>query len=216
MSPEERVRLDWFYDKAQPWGMAKPLVEERGSYRFKLVHAQDKTDICNSLEFPRGKTKQEHELGATVIRHGRNYYLSSIDYDEPRRNYFLCKLPKKVNSIAEAYESLLPVQVSYAKALGRTVVRQGEIFAIKTDMRTRELSRPTQKWARLHGTTHVARDVRFHLGRTFARGSLLHRPYLGDPTRTRPDHVAQNLREDWWEIHKNTARGSWQVAGKVD
>ena len=205
--------VGWFYSRARKasWVPAHEVVVSDGSYRFKWVHADDKSDICAGENGKPGSVKEVHELGATVIRQGSRYLLSSLDYEEPRRNYFLSELPKKVQTINEAYEVLMPPPVVYAKALGREVIRQGDIFAIRSEVLTKDLTRPTKKWEHIHGTNHVATDTRYHLGRTFIRGTLRH-----NPAGRRPDHVMKKLGNTWWEAHRNTAKKSWQVLGRVD
>jgi hypothetical protein len=209
------IDVSWFYDTRQRWSENTLLVETSGPYKFDWVHAKDRSKLCTSQDLPQGHVDDKHELGATVICLGDRYYLSSLDYEDRRRSYFLCQLPNAVSTIEEAYDSLMPVQVSYAKALGRNVLRQGDIFAIETSIKTRDLTRPTQKRMQLHGTTHVATDVRYILGRTYARGTIRHAPQLIDQGR-RPQHEMVKLGKTWWEIHKNKAEGSWQLAGRVD
>jgi hypothetical protein len=203
--------VGWFYSKANPWNGGKSLVERDGLYRFKRVHAHDNTDLCTSPIFQSGETKEVHELGATVIRQSGRYFISSVDHEDPRRTYFLSELPGPVKTIDEAYAALIPPAVAYAKALGRKIIRQGDMFAILTDTNTKDLPRPTLKWANVHASSHVATELRYHLGRTFIRGTLRHRP----PGR-RADHGMKKLGKNWWEAHRNTAKQSWQVLGRVD
>jgi hypothetical protein len=211
----EKVVTAYFYSQARAWTKPHELMPKNGTYRYKWIHSDNGSDLCTNQSFPLGSPRKEHELGATVIRWGRRYFLSSIDYEERRRNYFLCELPKKVTSIKDAYEVLIPLQVAYAKALGREVIRQGEIFAIRSDIPTRDLSRPSYKWSILHDSTHVATEVRVHLGRTYARGTMRHQPWLVTAGR-RADHTMKMLGKTWWEIYRNTAKGSWQISGRAD
>jgi hypothetical protein len=61
-------------------------------------------------------------------------FLSSYDYAEPHRPYFLCELRHNspARTIPEALEDLKPGDVKAAEALGLEILRQGDIFAIPT------------------------------------------------------------------------------------
>lgn len=69
-----------------------------------------------------------------VTKHRWAYFLSGFDYQEPRPAYFFCELPPgaKPTTVEEAYETLKPPAVKMAEQSGREVMRQGDIFAIRT------------------------------------------------------------------------------------
>lgn len=77
-----------------------------------------------------------HFSGACVFRVGDKYYLYDIDrkeLDEHKLfNPFLVNLPKPVQTIDEAYDSLMPDEVRDAIRTGVEVQRQGELFFVKT------------------------------------------------------------------------------------
>lgn len=67
-------------------------------------------------------------------------FLSSYDYNEPHRPYFMCELPKTdATTVEEAIDALMPGEVRAAIELGLDVQRQGDIFAIPTVHSTDEL-----------------------------------------------------------------------------
>ncbi len=85
--------------------------------------------------------RQVHHLGASVFEATFNEdrgkrterFLSAFDEQERAGGlYFLCQLPSwaQVTSYEEAIQALKPVEVVKAEAMGETVTRQGDIFAI--------------------------------------------------------------------------------------
>lgn len=80
---------------------------------------------------------RRHWLGDALFaarRHGRAKrvrFLSSFDRQESTPLYFLCELPPcRAATIGEALEALKPDAVILAEGVGRTVTRQGDIFAV--------------------------------------------------------------------------------------
>lgn len=62
-------------------------------------------------------------------------FLSDFDQQEPRALYFFCELPKvprgtEPQTIEQALRDLRPDVVKMADAMGKTVTRQGDIFAV--------------------------------------------------------------------------------------
>jgi hypothetical protein len=69
-------------------------------------------------------------------------FLSGFDENERRPLYFLCELPKvdvPPTTVREAYRDLKPETVKLAEAMGKDVKRQGDIYAIPTELTTRQL-----------------------------------------------------------------------------
>lgn len=103
-------------------------------------------------------------------------YISGFDNNEDPPLYFLARLPHEVSTYAQALESLKPRSVKVAEAQGRTVLRQGDMFAIPTDYTSEDLLTlgavfstevarrvPRNPWARLRvwgGTEFVLVDPR--------------------------------------------------------
>lgn len=74
-----------------------------------------------------------------VFRMQDVYYLSGYDANEDPPLYFMARLPGPVETYAEALESLKPTSVKVAEAQGIRVLRQGDMFAIKTTYRSHDL-----------------------------------------------------------------------------
>jgi hypothetical protein len=105
-----------------------------------------------------GKVRQETKS----IRH----FLSGFDHGEPHLAYFFCEMPNmSATTVEEAYELLKPDAVKLAEELGRTVHRQGDIFAIETTMTDEEVKSLTvkggaYKWSmRNWNTERVAKEL---------------------------------------------------------
>jgi hypothetical protein len=86
-----------------------------------------------------GRRLEELELAPiveTVQVRRRRRFVSSFDTNEPWPSYFLATLPSssRAESVDSALEDLAPAAVHAALARGRNVIRQGDIFAIATDL----------------------------------------------------------------------------------
>lgn len=161
---------------------------------------------------------------------GTAYFVSAFDENEPQPLYFLAQLPKgcKPATVAEALECLKPAEVVSAEAAGAEVLRQGDVFAIATDVSTRELtltSRPgRERGAYVLAVNHTATESAVvHLGRktvTYARGTLRHQPRTTWGTNRPADHKRIRLGDGkaWYRMVKNTvpADRSWSMGGNVD
>lgn len=127
-----------------------------------------------------------HRLGAVVFsgiseQTGRRHrYISAFDMQEPGGLYFLAMLPDQgpIKTYTEAIDSLAPPMVHQARRDGRTVIRQGDVFAIETKLTDEEVFSDT-----LHdGTaTHVRRDIAMQNSeQRFAQGMRLEAPLEGE------------------------------------
>jgi hypothetical protein len=130
------------------------------------------------------------------------YFISAWD-NQDRGTYFLSELPHAVDSLDEAYEALKPETVKRGEREGRRIVRQGDIFAVETEVTTRALTKAgavRERMAPLLGTNHVATEVAvLPNGATLARGFLHHKPPFRDS-----DHRRQRIGNNWAVIVKNT------------
>lgn len=93
----------------------------------------------------------------------RVYWLSSFDHQERRPLYFLSQLPGPADTVDSAIESLAPDSVHTARDMGRTVVRQGDIFAIETTTTTRALRAAGAVFERRRVTVDYRLDARRHM-----------------------------------------------------
>jgi hypothetical protein len=162
---------------------------------------------------------------ATISKqsHRWAYFLSGFDHAEARPLYFLCELPRgvKPTTVAEAYEALKPDPVKLAEQMGRPVERQGDIFAIPTQLDAKVLKAKgariarrkvdkehTRTWRRVGdfpyilNTNHTATEVAYLPdGVTLARGTMYH-----DPADRPQDHARHKLGDGktWHIVIKNT------------
>jgi hypothetical protein len=128
------------------------------------------------------------------------YFLSGFDVNEPGLSYFFCELQPGVTptTVEEAYETLKPESVIKAEEAGRKIRRQGDMFFISLPHGT-VLEGPIINWGQLHGTNHIAHEVIYHQGLTYARRLVKHAP------RGRPrDHQSLHLGGHWHLCVKNT------------
>lgn len=183
-------------------------------------------------------SEQRHWLGESVFRAaytrwdraGRldtrhvRYFLAAFDEQEPQPLFFLAELPAgaRPRTIAEAREALKPAQVAAAEQAGTEVLRQGDVFAIRSDLTTRQLKAPGT-WAcstaaYVLGVNHTATEVITRGGDTYARGLLRHRP----PGRAEHRTVVLGDRKSWWLLCKNTVpmvhgqSRAWSMGGRID
>ncbi len=145
------------------------------------------------------------------------YYLSGYDTQESTPLYFLCRLPGAVETIDAARESLKPASVKAALAAGIEVVRQGDIFAIKSDLSFTQLQemgarrQPVGDNTPIYGTAHTAPELlRLPGGVMLAKGYLAHRPSILGQSRS-ADHSPRPLGGElpagdggWWRLTRNT------------
>lgn len=134
----------------------------------------------------------------------RMRFLSSFDYNEPWPLYFLAALPRssKAETVQAAIDDLMPSAVRAAMDAGRDVIRQGDIFAVQTDLTTKDVyaraarrarrslverdnvqpregepatTSEAREIVRIFGTMHTATEVAItREGVTFIRGRLYH------------------------------------------
>lgn len=144
--------------------------------------------------------------GKRWTRNRTAYFLSGFDQNERLPVYFFCELPKGVNptTVAEAYEDLKPESVKVAEQMGRTIWRQGDIFAIElpglTKRELRKRGARFEKRGNLLRTNHEATEVAYLPdGSTLVRGTLWHNPGF-----RAPDHRRVTVGKSWHLAVKNT------------
>ncbi|HET9409265.1 MAG TPA: hypothetical protein VFO39_18635 [Candidatus Sulfotelmatobacter sp.] len=194
--------VDRWYAVCRTCGMD---VDNEGTF-----HLADQSAVCPA---PAGKPtwRCEHVLGGVVIELGNKHYLSAVDHNEPwrMRSYFLCELPRKVDSVADAYSSLKPEKVVAAETSGVEVRRQGDVFLIACPQswKPRKHLGCLLRDHRLWDGTHVASRAFTSHGCLFVSGKLTHE---------RQQHRAVYFKGRWYEAVKNNAAASWNAAGYVD
>jgi hypothetical protein len=102
---------------------------------FKPTAERIKEIIPPAYNGDQPKTRIRHFSGACIFAIGKDTYLFDIDRQEIGQhgifNAFLTKLPKRVSTIQEAYDILIPDEVREANENDVEVKRQGEFFFIK-------------------------------------------------------------------------------------
>lgn len=208
---------------------------------FETVwHSEDKPDGTYAYDYrdmPDGSRQwasRVHHLGASVFTAtyrgdwtGRNYsnhrasFLSAFDDQEGAGGlYFLAQLPDGSNpeTVAEAFTALRPMEVRAADVSGLPVTRQGDVFAVPSELGTRDLPGPSRRGEYVLGVNHTATEVRTDgMGNDYGRGHLRHRPQEWGRL---PEHRRQRMGDGktWHRLVKNTvpAGRSWSVGGGVD
>jgi hypothetical protein len=163
-----------------------------------------------------------HTLGDSVLRVKDRYYLSGVDETGTGAGmYFFAELTTKKAplSLAEGYNSLKPKTVREAEGRGLNVLRQGEWFAIPTQVLTSELMRDVDRgiasYRRLHllgkdGHHELEEAVLYRAGerkgQVYARGVLRH---------TGSEHRDLNLGTvRWYLVVHNVVGASYTLSGK--
>lgn len=171
------------------------------------------------------KTFQDvHFTGASLFQNGTSQFLFDIDRLEIEHgvfNPFIVELPKKVSTIAEAYDSLIPLAVRTAIAEGKEVKRQGEHFFIKVaDADAFKADKaPRRDWDEQDAET------RFVEGRMSAQGNRDHvatrfnakTGYVsGFVKHQGREHLDTDLTSGWWKPVPNTAVKAFTITGDID
>lgn len=168
-------------------------------------------------------TTMERVYPGYTPRKGSAYFLSAFDTNEPGQGlYFLAQLPEGASppTVAEAFEALKPAEVHQSEYFAGpgSVLRQGDVFAVRSDRATRELPGPGKRSAYVLGVNHQVTEVRIDgMGNTYGRGVMRHKP---QESGRRPEHRSVKLGDGkaWYLLVKNTvpAGRSWSVSGQVD
>lgn len=114
-------------------------------------------------------TESVHRLGSAVFSAEgpdgvRHRWVSSFDQNENPAMYFLAQLPDKgaVRYVTHAIRLLAPKIVQKAREDGRRVFRQGDIFAVETDLTTEDFASHSVESRQIvfQGTRQVPRPNR--------------------------------------------------------
>jgi hypothetical protein len=183
-----------------------PLHERGMTIRLRRWSASIQPDGTVSA------TEFRHRLGDAVFsaqlrgEKTRRKFVSSFDYQERWPLYFLAELPSKarVKTVDDAILALAPPIVHAAHAQQRDVKRQGDMFAIPTELTTKEVKLLTggtiRRMQGIFGTDHIVTESFVGQNRvTYGRGVIHHRPE-GRP----PDHRNVHLDKVWHLMVPNT------------
>jgi hypothetical protein len=210
-------------DSVRNW---QQQLDGRWSYEAKVHHLGEAVFQANWQSWHREPAHVDlqthlmvHPAGQYID--GSSYFLSAFDENEPGFGlYFLAQLPEgaEPSTVAEAREALKPEQVLTAESGRRPVLRQGDVFAVKSTRETRELATPSERQVFVLGVNHQVSEVRKdEYGTTYGRGFMRHRPREAG---RRPEHRTLKLGngKDWYALYRNTVPEgrSWSVGGQVD
>lgn len=187
---------------------SEPVLDRAGINQATIEVIESTRSAVKPQALIRAEVPYSRHIGGAWRGASRTaYFLSGYDANEFRPSYFFCELPPgvKPKNLQEAYEALKPEAVVQAEKWGRPVKRQGDIFAIPvTDLPTGGspdalLSVNGAVSSYLLGTNHLADDVAWVGGQTYARGDVKHSP-AGRPA----DHQKLRLGKRWHLIVPNT------------
>jgi len=109
------------------------IIDQSGSETVNR-HMPDKDKKNKKGEVIKKIYEDTHFTGASLFKTGGKYFLFDIDREEIKHsifNAFIVEIPYKVESIADAYDALIPDEVGLAMEQGTKVLRQGEYFFIR-------------------------------------------------------------------------------------
>lgn len=148
-----------FRARMEVWGV-DPITRVGDWRRIEWNHTRDTDDTGKPVR-GHGWWQRVHHLGASLFSAvgedgKRHKFISAFDEQEPNQMYFLAQLPDRsgATTYAEALAALAPPIVHAAEAQGRRVFRQGDVFAVETNL--------TDEDVYGRARTRVRREVAFH------------------------------------------------------
>lgn len=160
------------------WGAVDPNIPSSELQTNRPAYGRPLLDGQDTMSY--GALAQIHRLGNSVFSASgadgkRHRWISAFDEQERQPMYFLAQLPdrKSCKTYQEAIDLLAPDIVHQARADGRHVVRQGDVFAIATEQTTERVYR--------RGIARVRRDI------VLQRQEAAYRPPGRDRDYTEPD-----------------------------
>ncbi|MGD0499067.1 MAG: hypothetical protein ABSC23_11585 [Bryobacteraceae bacterium] len=223
--PFNSITAAWTGGKVRSWDEAPLSVSDiRDKVSLTVPSQGEKWRTVRELN-DKGEveTRDVHTLGESVVRIRDRYYLSTVDETARRNNtYFLIELlaDRAPASFGEAVDLLKPGIVKEAEAQGRGVVRQGEWFAIPTQIPSSVLMGAVERGVAIFKEKHtLGRDGHHQLeqavifktgpkkGEVYARGEMSH---------TEGDHDSLNLGFRWHRIVHNVQGQAYNLVGAFD
>jgi hypothetical protein len=222
--PFHSITAAWTDGKVDDWSNAPfgipdlqnevSVVIPSGGEHWKHVKVKDK--------YGRIADRQIHTLGDSVLRVKDRYYLSGVDETGKGSGmYFFAGLAadNAPLTLEEAYNALKPRVVREAEDRELNVLRQGEWFAIPTQVLTSELVRDVDRGIASYRQRHVlGKDGHHELeeavlyeagerkGQVYARGVLRH---------TKDEHTDLDLGTmRWYLVVHNVVGASYTLSGK--
>jgi len=188
------------------------------------------------------KTRDEHLLGASLIRAGDRLFLSSTDASSHFGfGYFLTEIETQFSLNAEwrhielvelAYEYLKPSVIRYAENQGLTVQRQGEWFFVPgihiQDAHFEIFNRRKCKLPAMKGMTLPTDDgstghhyplemISVDDDHIMVRGTVRHYDSpRSEWNKPRSEHKMVRLGKVWHQAIHNRQIRSWSAKGRVD
>lgn len=166
---------------------------------------------------PKTIVTDRHFTGACLFEIEGNCFIFDVDREELKHkifNPFLVKIPKPVNSIKEAYETLIPEEVKRAMKQGLEVIRQGEFFYIPTDIEC-EPDTEVERWSR----KTVKKRFELRAGRNRPNYATEGNEQCG-VIRGKVEHSGREHRvvtlKTWHKAVPNTAIESFTISGQID
>jgi len=188
------------------------ILDQGGAETVKRQTGQNRD---KSLKF-----QDVHFTGASLFQNGTAQFLFDIDRLEIEHgvfNPFIVELPRQVSTIAEAYDSLIPLEVRTAQAEGKTVLRQGEHFFIKVAEASAykaDKSPRDSDWndGYIEGRMS-AQGNRDHVATRFNAKSGLVSGFVKHQGR---EHIDTDLTSGWFKPVPNTAVKAFTISGDID
>ena len=190
------------------------VVVPSGGEEWKYIQVKDRNGRISE--------RQIHTLGDSVLRVKDRYYLSGVDETGHGAGmYFFAELATRLAppTLEAAYNMLKPEAVREAEGRELNVLRQGEWFAIPTQVLTSELMRDVDRGIAAYRQRHVlGKDGHHELeeavlykagerkGQVYARGVLRH---------TNDEHTDLDLGTvRWYLVVHNVVGASYTLSGK--
>lgn len=187
--------------------MNTKIIDQTGSEVVKRETKRDKKD--NPI------FEDVHFTGASLFQNESKCFLFDIDREEIKHgifNPFIVELPKNVETIKDAYESLIPNEVKMALKENKQVLRQGEYFFIK--MLSKDALKPDTNGREGYKTARLqAQGNRPHEASLFNEKTGLVSGFVKHWGR---EHKDLDLSMGWFLAVPNTAARSFTLTGDID